>query len=311
MHKEKLGKKVIELLNSIYENFRQRLNSPLIGAFVLSWSIYNWKFVYYLLNAEEPVSDKINNLSITYFESSMGVAEFLGVPLILAFVYILGFPWVNLFIQYMQNKPNKKRVHEAAEYEIACLKSQKELAMLKAEREHFPEIARLNVEKQLQELKELEKRGVIDFDDIEDFDQSINITTDKFRSPMQIENFRENFELDSMRNDRIYDLITYLEDSINLSNLEGAYKTIGDVKEKFIGFVNFCDRWIDESKHKGYLIFDVIKRLINFQTNHGYPRDNSEWHNLLNEGYPDYDNFELMEIMDNAAKGKGNNDDFK
>lgn len=83
-----------EVARSIFSNIQDRAVSPLLGAFVISWSIWNYKLILAIL-AFIPLDDKISFIEQVLYPDIWGSVLFLGAgPLItsLAFIFLYPFP---------------------------------------------------------------------------------------------------------------------------------------------------------------------------------------------------------------------------
>ncbi len=71
----------------------ERVSSPLVFAYALAWPIINYQIVL-MVFSDAKVLDKIAFISAQYGEWQ-GQVYYLGWPLVVAFVYMLGMPWVS------------------------------------------------------------------------------------------------------------------------------------------------------------------------------------------------------------------------
>jgi len=83
----------------------ERVSSPLMFAYALAWPIINYQIVL-MVFSDAKVLDKIAFVS-TQYGGWQGQLYYLGWPLVVAFVYMLGMPWlshVNLAYTFWQGK---------------------------------------------------------------------------------------------------------------------------------------------------------------------------------------------------------------
>lgn len=55
-----------EVINSTKETLKSRLSHPLLGSFIISWLIFNWKPIFYLFFADDKVVYKLKSISENY-----------------------------------------------------------------------------------------------------------------------------------------------------------------------------------------------------------------------------------------------------
>lgn len=98
-----------EKIKDVYENIKERLSNPLIFSFIVSWLICNWKITVALIRYDK---------SQIKAEDCKSIFEFIQLkidnrwdsfyfPLILAFAYTLGFPYLRQGIRILNNKAIK------------------------------------------------------------------------------------------------------------------------------------------------------------------------------------------------------------
>lgn len=94
-----------ELFNSTTDAVKNRLSHPLLGSFVISWLIFNWKPIYYLLFADDKVVYKLKSISENYSSFETLVC----LPLLSTFALATFIPTLSLiygfflkFIDYIE-----------------------------------------------------------------------------------------------------------------------------------------------------------------------------------------------------------------
>jgi hypothetical protein len=104
--------------SSFYENISERLRSPLVFSFLISWLIVNWRIPVYLL-WYNPSFLKENGklLYIEYVSSQLNTLHALVWPLSLAILYTFGFPYVKNII----SKYNTIAVKKGSQEKLAIL----------------------------------------------------------------------------------------------------------------------------------------------------------------------------------------------
>lgn len=114
-----------EFVKSLLESYSDRLKSPLLGSFAIVFVFYNWQPIVYLLFSQNIIELKLDTINIYYTEWRR-----LWFPLLLALLYILGLPWVNLGIDKMLKKVNSIASETAFEKQKSVLQRKVETASL-------------------------------------------------------------------------------------------------------------------------------------------------------------------------------------
>ena len=78
----------------------QRGANPIIGSFISSWLVVNWKIVLLLLKS----NDEIEQTILIIEQSYLKVENILYYPLIFSFSYVLLIPWLSLIITKITSK---------------------------------------------------------------------------------------------------------------------------------------------------------------------------------------------------------------
>ena len=112
------------IFSSLLSTTKSRLGNPLIGSFVISWLIMNWRFVGILLTGDEQMVHKIRMLEIEY----MSPWRMLIVPTIAAFAWALGFPYLDNLIERVRRGPLRAKENSRIKEEIDSVKLRKKLS---------------------------------------------------------------------------------------------------------------------------------------------------------------------------------------
>lgn len=131
-----------EWTTSIKKNFEQRLTNPLLGAFSVSWVLFNWKALLFLMQSNKEIEAKIG-----YVESNFNDISFLlYYPLISAVFITVVLPWVSYFVQSAQEFVNKKRSLKQFQYDTELLKAKKDYITIQSEIDHIKATHELELE---------------------------------------------------------------------------------------------------------------------------------------------------------------------
>lgn len=105
----------LELLKDIFESYKQRTKSPITGAFVISFIIWNWRPIIFLFFERASVSDKIVIINAEY----CSYWAILG-PLVVTLVYVLIVPFLSMNLDRLllvTKKANLKSIYQEKIYD--------------------------------------------------------------------------------------------------------------------------------------------------------------------------------------------------
>jgi len=114
-----------EFFQNIYDSSTERIKSPLVGSFIISFLIFNWRVFAILFYSEWPVHCRIEWIEGNYCSWS----NFL-IPIGIALFYIIALPYINLVIDYLLGKYSTKRAEEKKAKRTDDLHQQKDFAEL-------------------------------------------------------------------------------------------------------------------------------------------------------------------------------------
>lgn len=148
-----------EFTQSIRHALRERVTSPLLGAFAVSWSLWNYRFLVVLFS-DVPYEDRFFYLSnVIYGGDYWGriVCQFIG-PTITTLLYVYIYPIIAKYIYaYWRTKQNELRViRQKADGEVLLSVAESHdilRRMTSLEEQYGEELARKD--KQINELKAL------------------------------------------------------------------------------------------------------------------------------------------------------------
>ena len=168
-----------DFLKSIFKTSEERIKNPVMGSFMTSWVIFNWKPIFLLMFSSRIIEDKIN-----YIEQCFSnIWNLLWCPLISTLLYLIALPYINLTIEILLNFSQSKRTNLLINKQKLTIESQKQLAIeeikLEEAKSEFRERNTHNkhVEELLQKIIELEKEKETELEENKTF-------LDKLRSEM-------------------------------------------------------------------------------------------------------------------------------
>ncbi len=99
-----------EVTKSILSNIQDRAVSPLFGAFVISWSLWNYKFILAIL-AFIPLAEKISFIEQVLYPELCRSIVFLGAgPILTSLGFIFGYPYpARLVFRFWRQKQKELR----------------------------------------------------------------------------------------------------------------------------------------------------------------------------------------------------------
>lgn len=93
-----------ELRESLKQSLLERVSSPLIGSFAISWVIVNWRGIAYFMLSEDTIVERLAYIE-THFSSHRTLW---AIPLLVALLYVFGYPWPNRQIVRYRSLMNRR-----------------------------------------------------------------------------------------------------------------------------------------------------------------------------------------------------------
>lgn len=117
-----------DILTSWAKDNQVRITSPVIGAFISAWVLFNWDRFLLLFWGEGKLPDRLKQFQET---TNFADFQFWLWPLLLALVYVFGLPYLNVLTQQVKRHVELLRHNEVIDTEIT---KEKKLAKLNEER---------------------------------------------------------------------------------------------------------------------------------------------------------------------------------
>jgi len=98
---------IADLIKSLIDSSKERVKTPITGAFIISFIAYNWKAILFLLFSTASIEDKLYFMSYKYcsFYSLL-------YPFLIAIIYSIAIPYLMMAIE----KVNKRAKHGRQTY---------------------------------------------------------------------------------------------------------------------------------------------------------------------------------------------------
>jgi|GEM_PF-2575223 len=139
-----------EFFQSIIDSSKDRIKSPLIGAYITSFLIYNWRPISIYLFSNETIECKIEEINGRYCPASS-----LLWPLAIALFYVLILPFINMAFESFLLYPTRQRINQKHNKKIFELNKKKEEYRIEKELEDIRAglLDMVNLNNQIQQLQ--------------------------------------------------------------------------------------------------------------------------------------------------------------
>ena len=149
-----------DILQSISGNTKTKIEDPFIGAFLGAWIICNWGNLALLVWGEGTAAERISKFGSHYQE--MKIWDFnslVAIPALMTAVFIFVFPWISLFLKFMQKSANECLHKQAISVEVGKVQQQEKLNKLRLkadpEKEFLAQSVKLDIEKEKELAEQL------------------------------------------------------------------------------------------------------------------------------------------------------------
>lgn len=227
---------------SILDTLNERISSPLIGGFIISWIFWNYKTILIILSTKS-VEDKFLYIDhIIYNNLQSFVLHGMLYPLItsLLFIFIFPYPEKLIYKYWHINKRKLKEVKQEIDSEIRLSKQEsRDLleSIIKKESEYYENLEKK--EKEIKNLKDIILRndGIPKNDDIPKVNSSKEMISKNIIKPKKNTEIKESAT--NLSEDEKNILLTIIENNGQFSKNE-IIKTMpfSNIKSEYI-FDNF------------------------------------------------------------------------
>ena len=249
------------ILSSISGNAKAKVNDPLIGTFILSWIVCNWRELSILFFGEGKTNERIIKFSNYLNESELfAFNSVIVIPFAMTTFYIFAFPWFSLLIISLQQKVNDKLHSQAISIELEKTIRQEKLNKQKLianpDKKFLEQNAQLDIERRREIVEKIKYRAIAYKEKsdaaIEKSKQEkiktnqLFLEEEKMQQKAKIE--REKFNLTnsilqaSLASNRFpsaYNFIVSLEKSFKEDNIKLSLSSLSEIVAAFFGYKDF------------------------------------------------------------------------
>ena len=118
---------MLDFFKTLFANATERIKNPLIGTFLMSWIVFNWKAILVLLFSSLDIEKRLSYLA----EHFNNIGNLLIYPLIVALGYIFLLPYINLWIDKLLSDSNLKHHKIIQRKTLFAIEADKEVEIAK------------------------------------------------------------------------------------------------------------------------------------------------------------------------------------
>lgn len=133
----KLGK----AFDSIIDPLHQRISNPFIASFLISWVIFNWKTIVFLIFSSQSIENKFEFISHSFYGNewygTKNILLYFIFPLVISFLYLLLLPRLENIFDDLNKGPKIKKSDSIKDINLKILENRKAYAQTQAEIENI------------------------------------------------------------------------------------------------------------------------------------------------------------------------------
>jgi hypothetical protein len=103
-----------DFIKSLLDSAKERLKTPITGAFIWSFIIYNWRPMAVLFFSNASIEDRIVVVNYEYFNGWL-ILPVIFVPILMSFIYTVAVPMLMVKIDKILAKTKKDRIEKIYE----------------------------------------------------------------------------------------------------------------------------------------------------------------------------------------------------
>jgi hypothetical protein len=140
-----------EIINEVKAGIKDRLRNQFIGAFAISWLVVNWKPVVCLFVSQQPIESRVAFITKNYSHWEF----ILALPFLFSVIYLVGLPYLNFTIEWLQSDSLERRGSLSLERDKANIlrETEREIARIDLEKAKSEHQSRDRLNKEIEQLK--------------------------------------------------------------------------------------------------------------------------------------------------------------
>lgn len=140
-------KQLTDVFKEFFQSISQRISTPIIGIFILTWIIFNWDDILYLCFSQNIIEDKIafvkdNNSNVDW-----------ALPFMFAIFMSLFIPVARFCLEFIINKINLLRKWNEMDYKHKEYLYWKRIFQSEVDVEVFKAVYKEKLQRKLQDMK--------------------------------------------------------------------------------------------------------------------------------------------------------------
>lgn len=260
---------VKEIFQSIYDSYRDRIKSPLVGSFIVTYLIFNWRLVAILFYSEWAIHCRIEWIEENYCNWYNYT-----IPFGIALFYVLVLPYINLVFDFLLTKYSDTQLEKKNKSRTRELNQKKhEAKLLREIADEQAGTSEVNRLKDEIEILQKERDLLIDKNklDSERWSKQISDSNEKEKKLNQLISARDKV-IDEYENKNInlsdyeWALTDPINKDIDVKNLNSVILLSKDMpdfeKENFINIVEILENKGNISDLKSINLFEKIGLII-------------------------------------------------
>lgn len=246
---------IADLFKDLHDSAKERLKNPIVGTYICSFLMYNWKAIFILMFSKKSIEENILKIENDYFKWENFV-----VPFVMLVVYTFLVPWLMIKVDALLKNIKEQRIKNQYNEKIFKTKEKTDLA-----KEEFKLINEKNGNKSLQELENQIKELNQSHEQIKETDR---LTIEKLNEALK------------ESNQMVEDLNKALRNYRSESNL-GFYEEIIDGKVVGLSVAGVLRATIVDSN---YNVLEQNINRVNFLIENGIVERTKTGNRLTNKG---------------------------
>ncbi|WP_155956105.1 hypothetical protein [Pseudomonas sp. RL] len=262
----------MKVLSDLWASFsgaaKVRVSDPFIGAFFVSWLLFNWNQIALLFWGEGKASERISNFD-NYIKATdlFSFNSVLVLPLFFSFLYLFLFPWISFFVKGLLSFTDDLLYRQAIDSELRKVRQQEDLNKAKIlsdpEKKFIEQSVQLELDRRKELMEQRKHRGVRMQAKAEEQVLKAKEASDKAKeTEITLQNKARQAELESRRfsvhSDRLkaeaashrfpsaYLFLEMLDESLRADDQELSLGGLGEVVAAIFGYDSFADILYDK-----------------------------------------------------------------